>query len=164
MQQHRFNVAVESNPDVFDSNGRLPERVLQDEIASHLESLTDVRCFVGPTNQPSPDVPDTSEPTTEPHTETSFANRPASTIRSGSIKVDSWKQSGRHGELETASITRSWKDDAVQRHDQKITNLSAHDLLSLSVTPPACVTRSSKGSRITRRDSLARPVGSPRPS
>ena len=72
-------------------------------------------------------------PETQPEqNDGSLANRPTHTIRSGPIKVDSWKQSGRHGEFETASITRSWKDDSGQWHDQKITNLSADELLSLS--------------------------------
>ena len=53
-----------------------------------------------------------------------------------SLKINTGKATGKHGDFETASITRSWKDDQGQWHDQKITNLSADALLALSHDAP----------------------------
>jgi hypothetical protein len=49
-----------------------------------------------------------------------FTNRPVKTIRAGhGVKMDIWENRGENGSFHTASITRSWKDDKEQWHDQK---------------------------------------------
>ena len=39
MQQHRYSVFVEIDPTVFETDGKLPEKVLQGEIDCNLQSL-----------------------------------------------------------------------------------------------------------------------------